>query len=746
MFEYGLTIFLGAFLLFQVQPLIAKYILPWFGGGPGVWTACMLFFQLALLAGYAYAHVSSHWLRPKRQLFVHVCLLILAVALLPITPSASWKPHGNENPTWQILALLAANIGLPYFVLSATGPLLQQWFSKIYPTASPYPLYALSNTGSLVALLSYPFLFENHFSRKSQASIWQWGLVLYALCCGFCTLQKWKRENRCSKDSLPQADPANQTEPGIPLFTWVLWLLWPACGSVLLLAITNKICMDVAVVPFLWVVPLALYLLSFVICFAGSQWYKPVPFTVVLFFATGAIAWTLLKGSTGSLRIELAIYLAGLFLCCMVCHGELFRLKPHPSRLTSYYLMISAGGAVGGLFVALVAPIIFRSYLEVHYGLVLCALLLALTRTRQSDISAKQWRALACILTLFAIGGLDLSLGRLASHSQPNVRHSLLEFRIGVWVLILFLIGSWAARKQFKSFIYWKLLSRIWIWLGCLVLAVVLWIQGQSSNPDIVHTARNFYGVLKVFEHDRDKPLNHHFLLQHGRVTHGIQFADARQSSWPTSYYSEQSGIGLVMSAMGDGLKRVGVVGLGAGTIAAYGRPGDFFRFYEINPEVGRVARKWFSYLTNCPAQVELVPGDARLSMEGESPQDFDLLALDAFSSDAIPVHLLTTEAFALYNRHMKTNGVIAVHISNHYLDLEPVLLNVARQFNYRPVLIDFDELEDEWWRYSCSWMLLTRNYELLETPSIRWAATPPGKTKLPLWTDDFASLFQILK
>jgi hypothetical protein len=507
--------------------------------------------------------------------------------------------------------------------------------------------------------------------------------------------------------------------------------------------------MDVAVVPFLWVLPLALYLLSFVICFAGSQWYKPVPFTIVLVAAISAITWTLLKGTTGSLRLELAIYLGGLFFCCMVCHGELFRLKPHPSRLTSYYLMISCGGAVGGLFVALLAPIIFRSYLEVHYGLVLCALLVALTRTRQSDISAKQWRGLACILTLCAIVGLDLSLSRLISHSQPNVRHSLLEFRIGIWVLILFLIGSWAARKQFKSFVYWKLISQIWLWLGCLVLGVVLWIQGQSSNPDIVHTARNFYGVLKVFEHDRDKPLNHHFLLQHGRVTHGIQFADPRQSSWPTSYYSEQSGIGLAMEAIGEGPKRVGVVGLGAGTIAAYGRKGDFFRFYEINPEVGRVARKWFSYLSDCPAQVELVSGDARLSLEREAPQHFDVLALDAFSSDAIPVHLLTTEAFALYDRHMKTNGVIAVHISNHYLDLEPVLLNLARQFDYRPVLIDFDELEDEWWRYSCSWMLLTRNRELLETPSIRWAATPPGKTNksnLPLWTDDFASLFQILK
>jgi hypothetical protein len=455
---------------------------------------------------------------------------------------------------------------------------------------------------------------------------------------------------------------------------------------VLLLAITNKICQDVAVVPFLWVLPLALYLLSFIICFDNPRWYAPMPFTFALVAALCAICWALSKGTGSPLRVQLSIYSAGLFVCCMICHGELYRLKPHPRFLTAFYLMIAAGGALGGLFVALIAPIIFRSHSELSWGLLLCALLFTITRAREED--------------------------------------------------------------PFTNFPQANRLACAWLWIACLALAATLWMHGRKYSPDIVYTSRNFYGVLKVFEHRKNEPLARHLLLQHGRITHGLQFADRQQAAWPTTYYGEQSGLGLAAQALPPWPRRIGVVGLGAGTIAAYAQAGDYLRIYEINPEVQRLATSRFTFLSNCLGHVEVVLGDARLSLEREPPQEFDLLVLDAFSSDAIPVHLLTQEAFAVYERHMRAGGIIAVHISNQFLDLEPVVLKLGHVFNYQASIIDYDEAEGDWWLYSCTWVLLTRNAEFLNTPTIRWVATPPRTNwnNFPLWTDDSASLFRILK
>jgi len=426
--------------------------------------------------------------------------------------------------------------------------------------------------------------------------------------------------------------------------------------------------------------------LSFVICFDNPRWYVPAPFTFALGAALCAICWALWKGTTAPVRVQLSIYSAGLFVCCMVCHGELYRLKPHPRHLTGFYLMIAAGGALGGLFVALVAPMLFRSYYELHWGLLLCALLFTLTRTQEENPFSKfpQANRLACAF----------------------------------------------------------------LWIGWLALGAMLWLHGRRSSSEIVYTLRNFYGVLTVFEHRKNEPTEHHFLLQHGRITHGLQFADRQQAAWPTTYYGEQSGIGLAVQALPPWPRRIGVVGLGTGTVAAYAEVGDYVRMYEINPEVKRLATSSFTYLSNCLGRTEVVLGDARLSLEREPPQEFDLLVLDAFSSDAIPVHLLTREAFGLYERHLRPGGMIAAHISNQYLDLEPVVLKLGREFNYKTSIIDYDETEGDWWLYSCTWVLLTRNDEILNTPAIRWAATPPRTNwnTFPLWTDDCASLFQILK
>jgi hypothetical protein len=794
MAAYALTIFTGAFLLFQVQPLIGKYILPWFGGGPGVWTTCMLFFQVLLLGGYAYAHFTSRWLKPRTQAIVHLVLLAAALALLPITPSDSWKPHGGGNPTLQILTLLAVSLGLPYFVLSTTGPLIQQWFSRAKPGVSPYRLYALSNLGSLLALVSYPFFFETHFTRKIQAGIWAWGLLAYVVCCGFCAVRLWQSEvlRLKSKVQSPtsniqgQESESGDTQPSTlttadsavpsskfdvrssvfdvppsppsPLH-YLLWLLLPACASVLLLATTNKLCQDVAVIPFLWVVPLALYLLTFIICFDSPRWYARFPFTIALIAALGGLCWALFNASDLALSKQVALYCGGLFICCMVCHGELYRLKPDPRYLTGFYLMIAAGGALGGLFVAVAAPLLFTDYFELHWGLFLCGLLFLLVCATDRSASPSplapqlstpnlSWRWTACVLPLFVFGGLDRFLAWLPGQTKALPKVCFTGLRIGILTIVVLAVVSWLARRKFKGFQHWRLLTCAWLSLGLIALGATLWKQAQDTGSDRVSRSRNFYGVLTVYEHEKNVPLSHYFLLQHGRITHGLQFVDPVQSTWPISYYGPDSGIGLGVAALPKSPRRIGVVGLGTGTMAAFGRAGDYLRFYEINPQVQAVATSWFSYLPKCLGQVEVAPGDARLSLEREPPQHFDLLVLDAFSSDAIPVHLLTKEAFEVYGRHLNTNGVIAVHISNHYLDLEPVVVNLARHFDYKLASIDFDENDEEWWLYGSTWILLSHSEQILKRPEIRNVASVvhTNSIKVPLWTDDFASLFQILR
>ena len=760
MFAYALTIFTGAFLLFQVQPLIGKYILPWFGGGPGVWTTCMLFFQVLLLGGYAYAHLISRYVKPRRQAIVHLFLLVAALALLPITPRDALKPTGDGNPTLEILWLLAASLGLPYFVLSSTGPLMQQWFSRTNPGVSPYRLYALSNVGSLLALVSYPFFFESYLTRRAQAGFWSWGLVVFVIGCGYCAAKLWRAAPATSDrhtSGSPSADAGEiplethpfevEVPPLVPLLPPVPLLL-PACASVLLLATTNKLCLDVAVIPFLWVLPLALYLLSFILCFDNPRWYSRFLFTFALIAALSGLCWALYEGSDASIRRQVAVYCGGLFVCCMACHGELYRIRPDPRHLTTFYLMIAAGGALGGVFVAVIAPAVFLDYYELHVGLFLCGLLFTTVLARDRDPRHERlWRWLACLLPFVLFGGLDWYLVRPNGPYSVIPKGYVLGLRIAMWlILVLVVAGAW--RWLFGNRRVWRFLVVFCLSLGVVALGTALWKQASKSGHNWVYRSRNFYGLLTVVEYRQDEPEGHYFLLKHGRITHGIQFVDLAQAKWPTTYYGQKSGVGLAMRALPEGAKRIGLVGLGTGTMAAYGQAGDYVRFYEINPAVKRLATSQFTYLTNCASKVDVVLGDARLSMEREPPQGFDLLALDAFSSDAIPVHLLTKEAFDIYERHLKPGGIIAVHISNHFLDLEPVVLNLAKRFQYQVANISYDENDDEWWEYSCTWILLTHSKDILNSQSISAAtsAVSTNSVKIPLWTDDFASLFQILK
>ncbi len=764
MLPYAATIFIGAFLLFQVQPLMGKFILPWFGGGPGVWTTCMLFFQVLLLGGYAYAHGLTQRLRPKRQAWVHLVLLALALASLPIMPGERWKPLGGGNPTLQILILLSVCVGWPYFVLSCTGPLIQQWFFRRFPGRSPYRLYALSNVGSLLALLSYPFLVEPRLTRKTQALTWGFGLVLYVAGCAWCA---WRNARLAPAAPVSSAQvpvesgtmAAATTTGSAPVppsrttfLQRLLWVLLPAIGSVLLLATTNKLCQDVAVIPFLWVVPLSLYLLTFIICFDSERWYRRVPFTVALVAASVALCWALYKGGSWPVWKQLTIYCSALFICCMVCHGEVYRLRPAPERLTGFYLGISAGGALGGLLVALGAPLLFTNYYELHWGLFLCGALLLIvcvfegSRWLPGRMPDQAWLWLACLLPILAFAGLDRLLAHWSAAHALGKPYAI-GLRVGIWVLLALMLAFWVRRQSPRQFIYWRPLACLWLLLGVGLLGGTLWNQAHAPNPDKILTSRNFYGVLTVFEHQKEDPKSRHLVLQHGRITHGLQFVDPEQATWPTSYYAPQSGVGLAFEVLPPGQHRIGVVGLGTGSLAVYAKPGDYLRIYEINPQVADLANSRFSYLRRCSGKTEVVAGDARLSMEREPSQQFDLLALDAFSGDAIPAHLLTREAFELYDRHLKTNGIIAVHISNHFLDLEPVVRAIARQFNFRGALIDFDENPEEWWLYSSTWVLLTRDESLLQSPEVSTVASPLGiDKKAVLWTDDFTSLFQVLK
>ena len=697
MLPYALTIFLAAFLLFQVQPLVAKSILPWFGGGPAVWTACMLFFQGALLAGYAYAHVSIRVLRPRMQGAIHLVLLAAALWQLPAVPPDSWKPSGVELPTWHILYLLTASLALPYLVLSSTTPLLQAWFSRAHTRRSPYRLFALSNFGSLLALVSYPFVFEPLLSRSRQSTLWSLGFVAFALACAACAV--WTlRGHSAESDATPEVPTPSAPAPTPPTpLDRLLWLALATSAAVLFLAITNQITMDVAVVPFLWVLPLGIYLLTFVIAFDHHRWYVRRWFALALVPATSAAVWMMFRAHDASILEQLVTYSTVLFVGCMICHGELSRLRPHPRYLTGFYLRIALGGAFGGGFVALVAPLIFNDYLELHLALlaVVALTLVSLFRDRESTLH----------------------------RGQP----------------------LWAWTALFASFVG---------------LAMVLAAHSRIGVELAVERSRSFYGVLSVYRELPNTP-EERLSLWHGRVGHGAQFVAAARRSLPAAYYAPSSGAAMAFRHWpGPGDRRIGMVGMGVGSLAAYARPGDYLRIYEINPQLTEMVGRHFTFLDDSPARIEVIMGDARLSMEREAPQRFDLLFLDAFNGDAIPLHLLTKEAFEIYLSHLQPDGVMALLISTWHLDFAPAVRRLADHFGLIAVRIDTPglALNENW---GSNWMLLTRNRRFLSRLAGEIATDADGLAIDPdlavsnsgtapandgwLWTDDYTSLFPLL-
>jgi hypothetical protein len=761
MILYALTILVSAFLLFQVQPIIAKIILPWFGGSAAVWTTCLLFFQMILLLGYLYSHAVVRYLKPRMQMFVHLGMLLISCIVLPVYPSTSWKPAGAEEPTMRILGLLAATIGLPYFLLSTTGPLLQAWYARRFKGAMPYRLYALSNAGSMFALISYPVLFEPSFGTRNQAYMWSWGFGAFILLCG---LVAWKSGSD-TVDHTVDDSATTEAPPAPALKDYLMWLILPGTASVLLLAISNHLSQNVAAIPFLWVLPLSIYLLTFILCFEGEGWYRRNPYLQLLAIALGSMAYTLndtldkntdlklpLAGDVHipAVFILIALFSLGLFTCCMVCHGELVRLKPHPKYLTQFFLMISAGGALGGLLVGLMAPHVFNALYEMPGGLAICALvaLIALRATPDWDWLKELLSPVRLIAAAFVIGMLGYAKDGLWQRYLANKSFEEdTEKMIMVGALALAALLALCILRQGFS---WMRRAGAWAAIATEVVALVLVgylgheIHQLTSGYRLA--VRNFYGALKVRDNGLDASLTATRTLTHGTINHGEEFLNPARRNWPTTYYGPNTGIGVtIREKQKKGAIRIGVVGLGTGTVAAYGRLGDYIRYYEINPLVLNIAHTQFYFLPNCKAKLDVAMGDARLSMERESPQNFDVLAVDAFSSDSIPVHLLTKEAMELYFHHLQPNGILAVHISNRYLNLQPVLAGETQALGKIARVIDTEDDEDTD-VFGATWVLITSPATGFQGEELTNTAPLAPKVSVRLWTDDYSNLFKILK
>ena len=668
---------LSAFLLFLVQPLIAKQILPWFGGSSAVWTTCMLFFQGALLLGYAYSDVSPRALGPRRQPRLHMVFALLALAVLPIIAPESWKPVGGEEPISRILILLAVTIGLPYVLLSTTSPLIQSYFARLNPGRDPYRLFALSNAASLIALVSYPVVIEPFIGTRLQAIGWS---ALFAVFVLLVASLAWRvsRAEGVVDDAGAVVD-ASDAE-ALPVALQLRWIGLSAAGSMLLLAVSNHITQNVASVPLLWLLPLTLYLLTFILTFDGTGWYKRGVYAGPFFVLVIGMSFLLVdKDFQFDLIVQTTVFCVGLFVVCMVCHGELVLAKPAPAHLTRFYLLVSIGGALGALVVSVVAPLIFSTYLETALALFVAALLFV---------------------------------------PVAQATHPFLQ-----WLAVLLAIG---------------------------VVGTGAWFVKQEHN-NAVEVSRNFYGVLKVKAYDEPGSDNHLVRLVHGAILHGEQYTAEKWRFEPTTYYTPSSGFGRAVnlqreiSPRSNNTQRIGMIGLGVGTVATYCRAIDICRIYEINAEVERLARKYFTYLGDSKARVDVILGDARLSLEREAVNQFNVLAVDAFSGDSIPMHLITQEAVRSFMGQLGSSGILAYHVSNRFLNLPPVLAEIAEREKLVGVVVEDPAQKDNALHSSSTWVLLARNPETLKGIGEAGVALE-RKAGAPLWTDDFNNLLSVVK
>jgi hypothetical protein len=675
---FATAILLGAFLSFQVQPVISKCILPWFGGTPAVWTTCMLFFQVLLFGGYAYAHLLKTYLQPRQQGLIHLILLFNAALMLPIEPSVAWKPTGSEMPASYLLWILAAHVGFPYFVLSSTAPLSQAWFSYQDNSDRVYRLYGLSNAGSLLALLSYPFVVEPFLSVSRQSVVWS------LMFCGFVLVQSVIAIGMLTRNPMESVFEDVESVPlksiGLPWNLRLAWLALPALASTTLLVVTNHICQDIAVIPLLWVLPLSIYLISYIVCFDSPRWYKPRLIAVATLIGVLGIQATSVLPSSLHLIAEILSYMIMLSGVCLLAHGEVARIKPPSQLLTQYYMLISAGGAIGGLMVAVVCPTVLNTYAELP--------------------------AIVALVTALSL-------------------------------VVLFVRNGWTETESDWPAV--KRLNFVAVALAVLPLASVL----LTSREKTIASERNFFGVLRIKHDDIGTR------LVHGNTIHGLQLYGER-SSQPTTYYGPHSGIGRAISILQEQCQklRIGVVGLGCGVLATYGRPDDRFDMIEINPAVFEIADEHFSFLRDSKAEIHNHLGDGRLVLERMVDVKFELLVLDAFSSDSIPTHLLTLEAMSLYKQRIADEGVLAIHISNSHLNLHSLVHRLSKEsgLDSRVVRSRSDRqigIED------ALWIVITKPGHFLWNHSLLTHAagpTPDDFENGPLWTDQHQNLVSVLR
>ena len=752
---FALAIFLSAFLVFQVQLLLGKSILPLFGGAPAVWTACVLVFQLLFLAGYGYSHGLATWLPVRRQVIVHGVLLgssALLIAVLayvrsgPIGFSANWQPGPGDDPTWTITKFLIGAVGLPFLLLSATSPLMQHWFAQAGPNRLPYRLYALSNVGSLLGLLSYPSLVEPRVGLGVQRWAWTAGYGLFLVCYCFSarSVARSAARTRLKPKVVPDL-PSSKASVG-----WRLRLLWTAlaaCASVLLLATTNLISQDIAVSPFLWVLELSLYLLSFIVCFENDRWYRREFFYPAFGVAAALVIVVSLPNVTSSFMAQLAAYSAALFAGCMVCHGESAATRPRSESLTAFYLSIALGGALGGIAVSLLAPRIFPNYWEYPLGVLGCIAVVLGVSIRERSSWWYEGRASLALLIL--AGAVWLAPTVLSPVWQEAAR---LPRSVGAYAaafLISAAIFRYVTERRAPQTAPAPILVRNASRIALALLTAGLLIPQKAALYHVIASSRNFYGVLSVVSVEQENYL----ALQYGSTVHGFQYRDAPRARLAMGYYGPASGANVIIRNWPRHPLRVGLVGMGVGTLAALAQPGDVFRVYEINPDVYKLStgeQPVFTYLRDSPGQIEVVLGDARLSLEGEAGrgdlQNFDILVLDAFSSDAIPMHLLTREAFQVYTRHLRGRAsVIAVHISNQTLDLRPVLAGIARDFGFHAVRV-FPLISKGPFSQS-DWILLSRDLASLSGDEMIRRSEPfPAETRPLSWSDDYCDLLSVLR
>lgn len=678
----ALTICCGSFLLFLVQPIIAKELLPQFGGSASVWITCLVFFQAALLLGYAAADRLVTVVPSRFQIAPVVVVVLAAAAALPIVPAA---PGGlaATHPALSLLATLAVTVGLPYVLVSATTPVVQSWYARMLPGRSPYGLFALSNLASMLALFGYPLILEPWVGTHWQAYGWSAAYLVWAALMVACAvLLRTEGEQAAPGPARVPAATSRGAVSSTPVPTASghgEWLLLAGLGSWLLLALTRHLTRDVAAIPLLWILPLAVYLLTFIVAFSNRRWLSARALTLcgvaALLLYAGFTAWNSWPGAGDNdlpIAVQIGVLCGVLAGTCLLCNGGLALSRPAPQYLTRFYLILSLGGAGGAVLIGIIAPAVLHVDFDLEIGMVACALLVL-----------------------------------------------------------------WRFRRQHRGLLIVSALTMV------LVLAAVGLVVQQFYSGTVL-ARRNFYGTLRVYDW-HEEGAGRARSLANGVITHGTQYLAPSLARRPTEYYGDASGIGHAMAALhtDPARHRIGVIGLGAGTLAAYGRAGDVMRFYEINPQVIDIAERDFTFLRDSAARVEVALGDARLSLASEPPQHFDVLVIDAFTGDAIPVHLLTVEALDMYLRHLQPDGIIAFHVSNLYLNLVPVVGRLAQARQLAILLVEADQEDD--FNTSSSWVLVSRAPKMLAVPEIAAVsqAVPVNSTRL--WTDDFSDLLPFL-